>query len=445
MNARLDVDLTYALDRTLGSGRGLSLAAFEQAATRLDDLAPWVAAEPQRHALVELPLDRGPADAAKAWADAAPAASDVVVVGIGGSALSARLFDAIAPAEAERPRLHVIDTVDPAAVQLLLRRLAPGATILIGISKSGTTLETMAVFPILEGWMQAALGPDAAERIAVVCGPDENALRQRAEARGYATFDVPPAVGGRYSALTPVGLLPAACVGVDPHALLAGAEAARVRCLEARPADNPALALAAVHWAAEAAGRNVAVLFPYGEALKPLGPWWAQLVGESLGKPAAQGAAGVTAVAATGPADQHSLLQLLVEGPDDKLVVFVDAPGEAGPRVPDDAADMTFAAGQDLGALLAAEREATEYALAATGRPSARVRLAAADEQSIGAFLLVSQMAVVYWARLLGVDPFGQPGVTLGKDAARAALVDEPADMAAKLAAHRAVERTRSS
>ncbi len=239
---------------------------------------------------------------------------------------------------------------------------------------------------------------------------------------------MPPAVGGRFSALTAVGLLPGACLGVDPRGLLAGAQAARARCL-GPTAQNPAWALATAHAEAEAAGRSVAVLWPYGEALRPLGPWWAQLVGESLGKPAAGGPVGVTPVAARGPADQHSLLQLLVEGPDDKLVVFVDAPSEAP--------DLGSTSGHDLGRILAAEREATAYALSARGRPSVRVQLAASDAASVGAFLLTYEAAVVLWARRLGVDPFGQPGVALGKEAARAALTGEPADLAARLAAHR--------
>ncbi len=445
MATRLDVDLTHALDRTLGDGRGLSLAALEEAATRLGDVADWVAGEGERLAFLDLPLDAGPADAAVAWAAAAPEARDLILIGIGGSALSARVFDAIRPAEVAGPRLHVLDTVDPRPVQGLLRTLDPGTTCLIAASKSGATLETLSVFPILEAWLHAARGAEAARRIAVVCGVAASPLRTRAHERGYAVFDIPTAVGGRYSALTPVGLLPAACIGLDPRALLAGAAAARARCVEPRVADNPALALAAAHWAAESSGRGAAVLMPYGEALRPLGPWWAQLVGESLGKPGPSGPAGVTAVAASGPADQHSLLQLLVEGPDDKLTVFVDAAGDAGPDVPADAGDLTYAAGQALGAVLAAERDATEFALAQAGRPSVRVRLAAADAECVGAFLMTYEMAVVLWGRLLGVDPFGQPGVTLGKDAARAVLTGEPADLAARLARHRDTERTSSS
>jgi len=423
MTRHLDVDLTHALDK-----------ASSEDAAEASAGADVVYGEEAR-AFLDLPLDGSAAEAALAWAEAAPEARDLVVVGMGGSALPARVVAALRPVGVDTPRLHVVDTVDPLAVGRLLRRLDPASTLVIAASKSGTTLETTAVFPVFEAWLRAALDDEVAARIAIVCGSHENPLRARAEARGYALFDVPPAVGGRFSALTAVGLLPAAVLGVDPRALLAGAKAARARCL-GRAADNPALALAEAHAAAEAAGRGVAVLLPYGEALRPLGPWWAQLVGESLGKPAATGPVGVTPVAASGPADQHSLLQLLVEGPDDKLTVFVDAGGVMEtPRVPADAADLCFAAGRDLGAILRAEREATAYALAASGRPSIRVHLAAADAASVGAFLLTYEAAVVLWAERLGVNPFGQPGVTLGKDAARAALTGEPADLAARMQA----------
>lgn len=442
------VDLTYALERTLGPGRGLRLADCVAEAARLGEPAAWLDGERAagRAAWFDLPLDVAPADAVAAWAAGAPASSDVVLVGIGGSALTARIVDAVRPAGESAPCLHVLDTVDPRPVQDLMQRLDPASTCVIGVSKSGGTLETGAVFLVLEAWLRDALGDEAARRLVVIAGEQSNPLRTRAEARGYTDFAVPTAVGGRYSGLTPVGLLPAACVGLDPHALLRGAAVMRERCLESDVHDNPALALAAVHAAAERAGRSVAILWPYGEALRPLGPWWAQLVGESLGKPGPEGPVGVTPLAATGPADQHSLLQALIEGPDDKLVVFVEAES-LGPdtQVPAGEDDVCLATGQTLGAVLAAEREATEYALAAAGRPSITVRLAAADAASVGAFLFASEAAVVFWGSLIGVDPFGQPGVELGKRAAAAALTGAPEELAAALERHRGVERIVSS
>ena len=413
------------VDREHARARGLTLEP-----ARLAPLAAWAADEEAAGRLDFLRIveDAGVAEAVHGWAASAPAATDVLIAGIGGSALTARIVEALRPSRAVGPTLHVLDTVDPAPVQELLGTLDPASCLLVGISKSGGTLETTAIFSVFEAWMQEALTEAAAERIVVICGEEANAFRTYAEARGYPTFAVPTGVGGRYSGLTPVGLLPAALVGVDPQALLLGAREARVACLTPDPAANPALALAELHVAAQEAGRHATVLFPYGERLAPLGPWWAQLVGESLGKPGPEGPLGVTPVAARGPADQHSLLQLLIEGPDDKFTVFVDAASQdAGPVVP---AGLGDGVGHALGTILAAEREATTYALETSGRAWARVRLLEADARAVGAFLVTYEMAVVYWGRLIGVDPFGQPGVQLGKTAGLARLSGEPADLA---------------
>jgi len=426
MDLRLRVDRRAALEHGLTCG-----------SERLEGLPAWAeraAAAGGDMAFLDVPLDTGPAEAVRAWRDTAPAADDVIVVGIGGSALGARVVDALRPADSTGPRLHVVDTVDPQLVQQLMRTLDPSRSCLVVISKSGTTLETGAVFLILESWLERALGRDGRARIAVVSGEEENALRSHADRQGYASFSIPAGVGGRFSALTPVGLLPAALLGVDPLTLIGGAAAARRACLSPEVGSNPALALADVHLAAQEAGRSAAVLWPYGERLGPLGPWWVQLVGESLGKPGPDGPVGVTPVAARGPADQHSLLQLLVEGPDDKLTVFVDAPpSQDGPLVPAETHGLGGAGGHALADLLTAERVATAYALAEAGRPSVAIRLAGADADAVGAFLLTYEMAVVYWGRLLGVNPFGQPGVALGKRAALARLTGEPADLAERL------------
>lgn len=439
MPAPLVLDTTFALDTHLGAGRGIPSAAYGAAVGLFADHAAWLAAQRAagRLEFLDLVLDEGPAEAVAAWAASAPAMTDVVLVGIGGSALTARIVEALRPVDGRAPRMHVLDTVDPVAVARLHARLDPATTQLIGISKSGGTLEMAAVLPLFEAWLQAALGKAAAGRVAIVCGEDPNPLRAYAEARGYVCFDVPRGVGGRFSGLTPVGLLPAACLGLDPRALLRGGAALHPALLSANADHNPALALAALHYAAQRQGRHVAVLWPYGEVLAPLGPWWAQLVGESLGKPGPEGPTGVTPLAARGPADQHSLLQLLVEGPDDKLTVFVTVEGDHDLVVPAAAGDLCRAAGRSLQAILEAEQEATAFALAEAGRPTATLRLAAADAASVGAFLLTWELAVVLWGRLLGVDPFGQPGVELGKQAAMALLTGEPADLAARMAARR--------
>lgn len=422
---RLAVDVSGALETALGAGCGLPSAAVDAEVARLGDLGPWMDAQREagRADWFDLPVDEVAADAVRAWRAAAPDVDDVVVVGIGGSALTARIVDAVRPSASWGPRLRVVDTIDPRVVEELVHALDASRTYVLGISKSGTTLESTAVFLVLEAWLIEQLGEAASGHVGVIAGTDANPLRVHAEARGYPVLPVPSGVGGRFSALTPVGLAPAAVVGIDPRDLLRAAAEVRAACLDPDPTVNPALALAAVHAAAERAGRTVAVLMPYGAALEPLAPWWAQLVGESLGKPGPEGPAGVSPIAARGPADQHSLLQRLVEGPDDTLVVVVhaaDAP--TGATVPAEGEALCHGAGRSLGAILDAERRGTVEALRAAGRPVVEITLAAADAGSAAAFLFAYEAAVVYWGRLLGVDPFGQPGVQGGKDAARRIL-----------------------
>ncbi len=440
----LTVDYTFALDATLGAGNGLPVAALQEPKERWAALAAQAVRDREDGALAFLDLASRDdlVEAVLQWHAQAPGADDVIVVGIGGSALSARLFDALRHDPNSGPRLHVVDTVDPHVVGALMSDVDPERALLMIVSKSGGTLETAEVGKVLGAWMAAALGDRYPSRALAIAGEADNPLRRMAVEAGMPCLDIPEGVGGRFSALTAVGLAPAAAVGVDPLRLLAGARDAVERVLLPSIDDNPALALAVLHFEAARAGRPVTVLLPYGETLRPLGPWWAQLVGESLGKASPAGPVGVTPVAATGPADQHSLLQLLLEGPDDKLTVFVSQ----APRVSPDARDGLSA----LARVLSAECEATRFTLANAGRPYVSIELADAYAESIGAFVLTYEMAVAYWGRLLEVNPFDQPAVQLGKDAALDRLRGEtdPSRLGERLErmnAYRDLPRLRSS
>ncbi len=384
-----------------------------------------------------------------AWADALrPTTTDVLLVGIGGSSRTASVLAATLPAAGAgrpgRPRLHVLDTVDPVRVEDLLRGLAPASTTLVAVSKSGSTLETAAGLLVAEGWLYRGLSvKPAVARTAYVCGEERNVLRERAEKRGVACFPVPAGVGGRFSGLSPVGLLPAALLGVDVAAVLRGARAQAARCTNGALADNPALALAVVHHVAVERGRGVTVCLPYADALLPFSAWWEQLVAESLGKRTRSGPAGVTPLPGVGPSDQHSLLQLLMEGPDDKLVVFVEALDRArhGLTAPKNVTHFTPASGRRVGEVLAAERLGTEFALAEAGRPSVTISLPDTSPASLGALLYAYEVAVMWWGRLQGVDPFDQPGVERGKVVALAGLTGSPAEAARALARHASTPR----
>lgn len=441
----IEVDSTFAFDDVLGRGRGIPLAELTRLTGEALGAVERVRAAHARGGLawLGLPERMDLAEEVAAWRASSPPFDDVLFFGIGGSALAALLFGALAPRGPMGPRLHLIETVDPARLSFLLQTCRAERTLVVGVSKSGTTLETAATLLIAEAWMERALGARAKERIAIICDEQENPLRTRALRKGYVAFPVPPGVGGRFSALCAVGLLPAALLGLDPREPLRGARLAAERCLLPDLAKNPALALALTHHLAAQAGRNVTVLWPYGEALRPLGPWWVQLVGESLGKIGPHGAVGVSPMAASGPADQHSLLQLLLEGPDDKLTVFVGAAssGAADPLVPAGGEELTPVGGKTLGQILRAEQEATAFAVARAGRPVVTVTLVDGGPAALGAALLTFEVMVALWGELLGINAFDQPAVAFGKQAALARLLGQPPDLVAEMDTARARPR----
>jgi glucose-6-phosphate isomerase len=235
---------------------------------------------------------------------------------------------------------------------------------------------------------------------------------------------VPENVGGRFSVLSPVGLLPAAVCGVDPRALLAGAAHMDERCRSDVLGENPAGIFATcLHAADTEAGRPIHVMMPYADRLRPVGMWFQQLWAESLGKARSlSGEArpvGPTPLAALGATDQHSLLQLLMEGPHDKVVVFV-AVEDVGVDVPIPARHpgipaLAYLGGHSLGDLLDVERAATAEALRREGRPNATLVLPRIDAHALGQLIMLLQIATVYAGALYDVDPLDQPGVELGK------------------------------
>ncbi|MDA1081399.1 MAG: glucose-6-phosphate isomerase [Gemmatimonadetes bacterium] len=353
--------------------------------------------------------------------------TDVVVLGIGGSALGAIALRSAFGAYDDTPRLHVVDNVDPHTFKALLARLAFDRTLWIVVSKSGATVETLAQYAIVRHVLVAG-GLSIARHVVFVTDPVAGPLRAIALDEGIPAFDVPPNVGGRFSVLTPVGTLPAAFAGYDVGAIVAGAQAMLDRCNTPALADNPAGLLATLLWRAhQRAGQSTHVFMPYSDPLRDVAPWFVQLWAESLGKTDADGLpAGPTPLAARGATDQHSLLQLLMEGPADKVVCFLRVANHARdlmvPKseiVPD---AVAFMRGRSLGELLDAEAGATARALVSAGRPSLTITVDGVDAYSIGELLMFLMIATVYAGAMYRVDPLGQPGVELAKRLAREAL-----------------------
>ena len=360
---------------------------------------------------------------------------NVVVLGIGGSGLGAvTLRDALLASrwnerdEEARdyfPRLYALDNPDPATVGPLLERLDLRKTLFNVVSKSGSTAETMALYLVVRDRLSALVGEDKVRgHFLFTTDPEQGALRRIAEAEGIPTLSVPPNVGGRFSVLSPVGLWPAAVTGVAIDELLAGAGAMEERCRTDKLAENPAGLLATLlHHAATEGGMPIHVLMSYGDRLSSFGRWFQQLWGESLGKAVDRSGAevhtGPTPLPAVGATDQHSQLQLFMEGPRDKVVIFLAArdPGEslAIPALHGDIEEVGYLGGHTLGELLDAERLATTEALRQAERPSMTVELERVDASALGALFMLFQIATIYAGALYGVDPLDQPGVELGK------------------------------
>ncbi len=345
----------------------------------------------------------------------------LLVLGIGGSALGAMALDsALGPTCSDPHELVVLDTVDPFAVVQALAALDPTRTAVAVISKSGGTVETAALFRVVLPWLREGVGAAWSERLVVVTDKVHGALKPLADAHGLDALVVPDDVGGRFSVLTAVGILPAAYRGLDVEGLLTGAAAMAERVRVPDVVANPAWAFAAVHDAWWGPART-SVLLTYSERLSLFGDWYMQLWAESLAKPLPEGGEyGWMPGAARGPADQHSQLQLWQQGPADRLMTVV--------RVEDHGTDMRIAAldgpedavasylaGTDLSVLLEAERRGTTTALVEAGRPVLELSVPRVDAAAIGGLVILFETATALAGLMRGIDPFDQPGVEAGK------------------------------
>lgn len=360
---------------------------------------------------------------------------NIVVLGIGGSALGTiTLRDALlgphwneldAEAREHYPRLFVLDNVDPRTVGSLLDRIDLRRTLFNVVSKSGSTAETMAQYLVVEGRLREVLGDEPTRgHFLFTTDPRQGALRALAEREGIPSLEVPANVGGRFSVLSAVGLLPAAAVGIDIQGLLEGARNMARRAMIADLRRNPAGMLAVLlHHAHTRLGSPVHVLMPYCDRLRSFAAWFQQLWAESLGKAVDRAGAtvnvGPTPLPALGATDQHSLLQLFMEGPRDKVVMFMEVKEVPDPvpipHLHPDVPALSYLGGHTLAELLGVEMRATMEALRQAGRPNLLVEVDALTPQAMGELFMLFQAATVLAGALYGVDPLDQPGVELSK------------------------------
>lgn len=348
-------------------------------------------------------------------------ASHIVLLGTGGSALGAKVLQAIAAPNAG-PHLVVLDNLDGLS-QLELTALLPlETTHVLAISKSGTTAETMAQCLALLGAYEAAGVADAG-RFFAITEPGDRPLRTLGETRGWPVLDHHTRVGGRFAVLTNVGTVPGFLLGLDMAAFLGGAQAALapalVGDLESDAAQGTALNIAAMD-----SGHSQTVLLGYADRFNALSFWYRQLWAESLGK----AGHGTTPINGLGPVDQHSQLQLYRAGPSDKLytVLTTDVKG-TGPHVPAALAQapaLAYLAGRTIGDLVDAEQRATLDTLADAGRPVRHIHMPAITPYAMGALMMHYMLETILTAHLLSIDPFDQPAVEDGKIRAKKYLAD---------------------
>lgn len=345
-------------------------------------------------------------------------ATDFVHAGIGGSALGPMCVHRalhhpqynLIP-DRGGPRMHFAENTDPNSLSGILDVAEHGTTWINVVTKSGTTAETMANFLVLRG----IFGGGYADRTVFTTDPEKGFLNAIAERDGVRTLSIPEDVGGRFSVLTPVGLLPAAVSGLDVNALLAGA-AQCVEEIEEQGAEHPAVVGAGMHFLMDTArGRNVRVMMTYADALERLAAWFVQLWAESLGKDGK----GSTPHGAVGTTDQHSQVQLYMEGPQDKVIELVEV--EEHPRdleIPalyDDLEGVGYLGGHTMGELLNVECDATRKALLEAGRPNSTIRMRRIDEEHLGYVFQALEVQTAISGSLYGVNAFDQPGVEAGK------------------------------
>lgn len=354
-------------------------------------------------------------------------ASDIVILGTGGSSLGAQAIAQLsfwgtpaAAASQASPRLHFLDNLDGATFKRFLAQVDLRTTRFHVVSKSGGTAEPLLLMlAAIEAIERAGGGKYLKHHFSGEAEPGRNAVRHLLEEMQAPVLEHDPQLGGRYTAFSTVGLVPAMIAGLDATGFRrAGSQAlAAAQAGNLAAADGAALAVAACD-----VGLSQQVMWNYSDRLERFSKWWRQLWAESLGKKGN----GTTPVDALGPVDQHSQLQLYLDGPADKLFTLIMPAHETSLTASKTwaaKAGLDLFAGRDLASVTQAQAKATAETLGAAGRPVRVVRLSAPLDEKVLAQLMVHFiLETLVSASLWDVDPFGQPAVEAGKQLTRTYL-----------------------
>lgn len=412
--------IEYAFEEAVGV-RGANVRRFHQLCEELTGAIPDLFTKPQREAAPMLALPSRTDDLPEIEslaAELAGAFSDIVVVGMGGSSLSAETLAYLRHSTA--PKLHYIDNIGVTATTRLIERLPWASTAFFVVSKSGNTVETHAQMAILLREAKARIGTSYAKHFTIVTITNDNPLHRLAREHGMRLLAHDPDLGGRFSILSGVGLIPAAAAGIDIRALRAGAQAV-IEANRATSTMGDAASMAALNLALIEKGSNIHVLMHYADRLMGLATWYRQCWAESLGKDGK----GCTMIPSRGATDQHGQLQLYLEGPKDKFftAIIVDAHGKGGSLNLDSADDrLSYLSNHTLGDLVMAEQQGTNVTLTAYGCPLRTLHFPVLDATRFGALLMHMMLEIMFTAHMLKVNAFDQPAVEASKKRALAYL-----------------------
>ncbi|NPV02513.1 MAG: glucose-6-phosphate isomerase [Brevinematales bacterium] len=437
MSQRIEFDYNNMMSENIGTRMGITeerLRSFEKITKKAhDDMTKR--RQSKELPFYDLPYQTGLTDAIKSAAKEYMARYDTqVVIGIGGSALGPlslltalrnSFWNELPASKRNGMRTYVTDNIDPDWTKELLEMIDPKKTLFLVVTKSGSTSETITTFFILQKFLIEAVGEaEYREHICFVTDPNKSILREIADKENIRWFPIEPLVGGRFSVLTPVGVLPAALMGIDVDKLLAGAAEMDKWTSSPELEKNPAYLFAALQYLAYQNGAPISVLMPYSNKLARLADWYVQLWAESLGKKFTLDGnihfQGPTPLKAVGATDQHSQVQLFKEGPYDKVVTFIrvkdfDCELEI-PKLYGEYKGISYLSGHTMNELIDSEQKATEAALSKEGRPSITITVPKVDEFTMGQLIYMFEVATVFSGYLYQLDPLDQPGVEEGKN-----------------------------
>lgn len=434
----LSINFTNMMEDAIGSEHGISEDEIKKLEPKVGEIDAQLKEQRKKGALpfFNLPYQDDLIKELKGLKEEQQGVWDnLVVLGIGGSALGGialhrglhhPFYNLLSREErGGYPRLFFADNIDPEGFHALLNTIDLKRTLFNVISKSGETAETMSQFLIVHNLLKKHLGEGKYDKhLIITTDREKGRLREILQKEHFLSFIIPDGVGGRFSLLTPVGLLPAAMTGIDIEELLAGAAFMDQKCQNEEVWENPAYMLSTLLYLSDVQkGKSMCIFMPYVDALKDVADWFRQLWAESLGKRFSLTGevveTGPTPIKALGVTDQHSQLQLYIEGPCNKVIMFAKVKSyQYEVPIPKDYSEIEgvgYLGGHSLSELIQAERKATEQALTNNKRPNLTITLPAVNAFTLGQLFFLLEVATAFAGALYGINPFDQPGVEEGK------------------------------